>query len=193
MAEGHNRQFLANPAGYASNKVILVADHSAGGFWNAVQAGPFDLTEVNGSGFNGTVLVLTHMNRRAKAQTNATRPIPGVWVPYRDNTLVQQDVNATTAPYFVFTSKLGGCALGIRDLNNASTRFTHDATNNQAKNLAGAAVTFFQNAYDPNDVGMNVTAFFWWDGAQWQLGQSAIYNAHYQTQTFGADKYPRKM
>ena len=93
----------------------------------------------------------------------------------------------------MFTSKLGGCALGMRDLNNATTSFSHDATNAQAKNLADSTLTFFQSAYDPADVGLNVTAFFWWDGVQWQLGHSAIYDARPYCQTFGSDSYPKKM
>jgi hypothetical protein len=193
MSGGHNRKFLADPAGYAHNKTILVPDHSAGGFWSAVQQGPFDLAEFEGSGFAGTVLVLNHMTRRAKAQTSATRPIPGIWVPYADNKLIQARVTASTIPYFVFTSKLGGCAIGIQHLNMATTTFSHDATSQQTANLGQAAVTLFHAAYDPNDTGMNVSAFFWWDGAQWRMGRSATYNAHYHCQPFGADKYPKKM
>ena len=45
MSGGHDRKFLADPAGYAQNKIILVPDHSTGGFWSAVQQGPFDLAE----------------------------------------------------------------------------------------------------------------------------------------------------
>jgi hypothetical protein len=186
---------MANPAGYASDKTLLVPDHAALGFWSAVQNGPFDLSEVQGSGFSGTVLVLNHITRRGKETSSVTRPIPGIWIPYEADEVVEKPVTANAAPYFVFTSMLGGCALGIRDLNKAQTTFTHDAIGRQAKNLAGSAVTLMPSAYDPSGSGLNVTAFFWWDGTRWQLGRSATYDAHGLCQTFGdvADKYPKKM
>lgn len=195
MSDGHNRDFLANPTDYARNKIILVPDHSAGGFWSAVQNGPFDLREVRNTGFDGTVLVLTHMNRRGKGEAWRTRSIPGIWIPYADDRLEQRRVTATTDRYCVFTSKLGGCALGMSDLNNPTATFTHDATNHQARNLQGAALTLFPNSYDPHDDGINVTAFFWWDAkaGQWNLGRSATYNAHFRTQDIGQDKYPAKL
>lgn len=195
MSGGHNRKFMANPAVYASDKTLLVPDHAALGFWSAVQQGPFDLSEVQGSGFSGTVLVLNHMTRRGKDTSIVTRAIPGIWIPYEADEVVERAVTANSAPYFVFTSMLGGCALGIRDLNSAQTTFTHDATGKQAQHLANAAVTLFPSAYDPSGAGVNVTAFFWWDGTRWQLGQSSSYDAHGLCQTFGkvADKYPKKM
>lgn len=193
MSGGHNRKFLADPAGYARNKTILVPDHSAAGFWSAGQQGPFDLAEFKGSGFPGTVLVLNLMSRRAKAQTSATRPIPGIWVPYEDDKLITQTVTASTTPYFVFTSMLGGCSVGMQHLNTATTTFSHDATSYQQANLGQAAVTLFHAAYDPNDTGVNVSAFFWWDGTQWQVARSATYNAHFHCQTFGGDQYPKKL
>ena len=131
------------------------------------------------------------MTRRTKAQTSATRPIPGIWVPYADDELIQSPVTANTTPYFVFTSKLGGCSLGMQHSNVATTTFSHDATSNQTANLGQA--TLRHATYDPNDTGVNVSAFFWWDGAQWRGGRTTTYNAHYHTQTFGADKYPKKM
>lgn len=195
MSGGHNRKFMADPAGYAANKTILVPCEDQMGFWSKEQPGPFDLTEVSGSGFTGTVLVLNTMNRRAKATDGSTRGIPGAWIPYEVDKCVTKAVNATVSPYFVFTSKLGGCGLGIRDLNNAQTAFTHDATGNQANNLGGCAVALPGNSYDPTDSGINLTAFFWWNGTKWQLGRSATYNAHGLSQSLGgvADKYPKKM
>lgn len=194
MSGGHNRKFMANPAVYASDKILLVPDHAALGFWSAVQNGPFDLTEVQKSGFSGTVLVLNHMTRRGKDASSVTRPIQGVWIPYEADEVVEKPVTASTSPYFVFTSMLGGCGLGIRDPKKAQTTFTHDATSKQARNPTNE-LTLSPSTYDPSDSGVNVTAFFWWDGTQWQLGKSATYDAHGLCQTFGdvADKYPRKM
>jgi hypothetical protein len=42
---------------------------------------------------------------------------------------------------------------------------------------------------------MNVTAFFWWNGTQWQVGKSATYDAQGgtgQKLVHGDDEYPYK-
>lgn len=193
MSDGENTKFKRDPAAYARERTILVPAQDTVGFWSTVQPGPFDLAGVDGSGFDGTVVILSHMNRREKAQTKDTNPIAGIWVPYEPDQVVKREITATTSPYFLFTSKLGGCALGMKDARQATTTFFHDATGNQGANLAQAAVSLSPASYDPKDTGKNVTAFFWWNGAQWQVAQSATYNAHGLMQTIGNEKYPKKL
>lgn len=193
MSDGENTKFKRDPAVYARERTILVPAQDQMGFWGTVQEGPFDLASADGTGFDGNVVILSHMNRRQKTEIKDANPIAGVWVPYEPDTLKKQEVAATTNPYFVFTSKLGGCALAVKDAKQPKTTFYHDATANQAKNLGQAAVTLFPAAYDPKDAGKNVTAFFWWNGTQWQVAQSLTYNAHGLTQKIGSDQYPQKL
>lgn len=203
MSGGQNQKFMADPAGYARGKVILLPIHGDDvGFWGKVQKGPFDLVEVSKSGFPGTVVALTHMTLRGKEQTDRTQPIEGVWIPYKDGDYKDEPVLAKGSSYFVFTTRLGGCAVGIRDLNSADTIFSHDArSSNQQKNhLADYAVKLLPGQYDPvgessfDAPSINVTAFFWWNGTKWQLGQSATYDAQEAGQKLvhADDKYPLK-
>ena len=189
MSEEHNRAFVADPAGYSRKKTILVPNHGefvGGSDWAKPKVGPFDLDEVNGSGFPGTVLILQECPKGRYG-------IQGIWFPYEDDKLCTFNVDAKENPYFVFTSKLGGCALGIKDQGDARTEFAHDATDNYVQHLDGWDLTLFRGAYDPNESGMNVTAFFWWNGTGWNLGQSKIYNAHYRRQKFNENEYPQAM
>ncbi|GLQ93083.1 hypothetical protein [Dyella acidisoli] len=190
MSGGCNREFIADPVGYSNNKTILVPHHLDGvGFWGVRQDGPFDLREVNGSGFSGTVLVLNHMTNRGRAGGFFSKRIEGVWLPYSPGTFKTFEVKARTIPFFVFTSKLGGCALGIKEGKKADTKFAHDASYKQEKNLTGWDLPLFQKTYDPADRGLNVTAFFWWDGKDWSIGKSAIYDADGRGQRIHGEEY----
>lgn len=206
MSGGQNQKFLADPAGYARGKIILLPIHGQdGGFWSKVQDGPFDLVEVSKSGFPGTVLALTHMTLRGKEQSDRTQPIQGIWVPYK-TPFAEEKINAKSSPYFVFTSRLGGCAVGIRDLNSAETLFVHDADTAavQKAHLKNFAVKLMPGEYDPqgesggfdNVSETNISAFFWWDKNEWHRGFSKTYNTEEdglsQTLVHADDKYPKK-
>lgn len=194
MSGGHNRKFMADPAKYASDKIILTPDDGMG-FWCAEQPGPFDLTEVSDSGFPGTVLILRHINGRAKPRTNTSQPIPGVYIPQDPYKPVRPVTATVTLPYFIFTTKLGGCGLGLRNATSATTDFSHDATAEQATNMAGWGVTLLASDYDPTGSGRNFTGFCWWKDGRWRIATSAVYDSSGSKQVFEkirGDQYPTR-
>ncbi len=198
MAGGNNRDFLADPAKYAAAKTILVPAHEAHssgtGPWANDTDGPFDLSDAGATGFGSDVVVLTTYVRRRKAKSRVSAQIPGIWIAYEPDEARTVNVKATGAGYVVFTSRLGGCAIAIGDRNSASTTFTHDARERgQLPNLGPNALSFRDGDRGYPTGGINVTAFFSWNGSQWNLGYSKPYNALPFNQVIGADNYPKAM
>jgi len=198
MAGGNNRDFLADPAKYAAAKIILVPAHEAHssgvGMWSKDFTGTFDLSDAGSTGFGSDVVVLTTYARRRKAKSRVARQIPGIWIAYEPEESRSAPVSATGPGFCVFTSRLGGCALAIGDRNSANTTFTHDAQERgQLAKLGPNALSFRDGDRGYPTGGINVTAFFWWTGSQWNLGISKPYNALPINQAIGSDNYPKPL
>lgn len=165
--DGLNNRFISDPANFLANNIIYMPERQnetgvPNLFYYPIRNNVFDLH----FDVKEQHIVLTTMDRRGKLQGPQTHIIPGDWLPLREGPS-EYRVNATGNPYFIFTDRLGGCSIGIKEINEASTTFIHDP--NEEPGWVNEYQLHLSPAEYGNKTNVNTTGIAYWDGNKWDI------------------------
>lgn len=189
---GQNETFMGNVPNYLNANYILVPEiNPVGGAWTNGGLYDFDLQVLpngwnnlrlpNGNNApNANVMLLSDMAHRGRPATVLTHRIRGYWLQWNGQNNATSIVQANAAnAHYVFTDRLGGCAVGVTATVHGVATVYHDGSGGGA--LPGTVVSRVQpgggGGYDPGDNGHNTTAVVYYDGANWQVAHCLIYDA----------------
>jgi hypothetical protein len=191
---GQNTTFMNNVPNYLNANYILVPEiNPVGGAWANGSLQDFDLQVLpngwnnlhlpNGNNApNANVMLLSDMAHRGQAATVLTHRIRGYWLQWNGNHDASShiQVNAANGRY-VFTNRLGGCAVGVTATAGGVATVYHDGSGGAGLNNVGGINLRVQpggvGGYDPNAAGDNTTAVFYYANNTWQVAHCLIYDA----------------